>query len=102
MRSRRTSITARVLAPLALIAAGLAVWMVVQGGGIDGKKDSASATVTTKSKPVKVKKKYTVKKGDVLSVIAEKYGVSVARIRELNDDLDANALRAGQVIRLHR
>jgi len=102
MRSRRTSITARVLAPLALVAAGLAVWMVVQGGGIDGKKDTASSTVTTKSKPKKVKKKYTVKQGDVLSAIAVRYDVSIERIRELNPDLDANALRAGEVIRLHR
>jgi LysM repeat protein len=100
MRSRRSSITARVLAPLALIAAGFAVWMVVQGGGLDGKGDTASATTTVKVKVKKPPKKYTVKKGDVLSAIAVKYGVSVQHIRDLNDDLDASALRAGEVIRL--
>lgn len=99
MRSRRSSITARILAPLALIAAGLAVWMVVQGGGIDGKDDSASATTTVKVKK-KIPSKYTVKRGDVLSAISVKYGVSVQHLRDLNDDLDASALRAGQVIRL--
>jgi len=103
MRTRRRSITARILAPLALIAAGFAVWAVVQGGGLDSvTKDSTTKTATTKAKAKKVKAKYTVKSGDVLGAIAVKYGVSIERIRELNPDLDPNALRAGEVIRLRR
>lgn len=103
MRTRRRSITARILAPLALIAAGFAVWAVVQGGGLDSvTKDSTTTTATTKAKAKKVKAKYTVRSGDVLGAIAVKYGVSIERIRELNPDLDPNALRAGEVIRLRR
>jgi LysM repeat protein len=41
-----------------------------------------------------------VKPGDVLSSIAEKTGVSLQRLQELNPDVDASALRAGQKLKL--
>ena len=43
---------------------------------------------------------YTVKNGDLLTSVSEKTGVSLDRLYELNPDIDANALRAGQKIRL--
>ena len=54
------------------------------------KPPSSSATRTT----------YTVKTGDLLTTVSEKTGVSLDRLYELNPDIDANALREGQKIRL--
>jgi len=39
---------------------------------------------------------YTVKSGDVMSRIAQRYGLTVAEIMSLNDMTDPNRLRAGQ------
>lgn len=99
---------ARFLAPLALVAAFLSVLVVVNSGGSDS-RDSPRGTVTTQtttttpkraSQPKK--KSYTVKSGDVLSAIAEKTGVPLDRILELNPDLDPQTLRTGQKIKLAR
>ena len=38
--------------------------------------------------------------GDFLSTVADKTGVSVDRLRQLNPGLNANAMHAGQKIRL--
>ncbi|QTU91779.1 peptidoglycan-binding protein [Bacillus velezensis] len=43
---------------------------------------------------------YTVKKGDALSVIAQKTGVSMATLQSLNGIKDPNFIKAGQVLRL--
>ncbi len=43
---------------------------------------------------------YVVKRGDVLSAIAQKTGVPVAELRQLNPDLDPLALTPGQRVRL--
>jgi len=47
-----------------------------------------------------VKKTYTVQVGDTLGGIADKTGVSLARIQELNPNVDPHAMVAGQQIRL--
>ncbi len=57
------------------------------------------------SKPQKTDSKtcgatYTVKKGDVLSVIAEKTGVSMKTLQSLNGIKNPNLIRVGQVIKL--
>ena len=106
MSSRRS---ARVLAPLALVIALLAVYYVVQHS--DTSKDSASSssatsTTTTKhtSKPKKKatpgSKTYTVQSGDTLSAIAEKTGVSADQISELNPNLDPQGLQVGEKVKL--
>ncbi|WP_342494030.1 N-acetylmuramoyl-L-alanine amidase [Bacillus sp. FSL R5-0447] len=43
---------------------------------------------------------YTVKKGDALSVIAQKNGVSMATLRSLNGIKDPNFIKVGQVLKL--
>ncbi|MEC1370628.1 peptidoglycan-binding protein [Bacillus velezensis] len=43
---------------------------------------------------------YTVKKGDVLSVIAEKTGVSMKTLQSLNGIKDPNFIKVGQVLKL--
>lgn len=44
---------------------------------------------------------YTVKSGDCLSVIAEKYGTTVKRLCDLNGITNANLIYAGQKIRVN-
>ncbi|UZD72921.1 N-acetylmuramoyl-L-alanine amidase [Bacillus siamensis] len=43
---------------------------------------------------------YTVKKGDVLSVIAQKTGVSMTTLQRLNGIKDPNFIKVGQVLKL--
>lgn len=98
---------ARFFAPLALIAAAVAVYMLVQPQLDSG---SASPTVPTQAAKAPVKKPpagsirrakdYKVKPGDTLSGIAAKAGLSVTHIQNLNAGLDANTLRVGQTLRL--
>lgn len=84
--------------------------MIVVGSGDDGSEGGttvstrqATATTTTTARPkVQQAKTYTVRSGDVLSAIAEKTGVPLDRLLDLNADLDPQVLRAGQKIRLRR
>ena len=43
---------------------------------------------------------YSVRSGDTLAVIAERFGTSVDRLMELNPGIDPQALRVGQPIRV--
>ena len=104
-RGRRSA--ARLLAPLALVLAAVAVLLVIQGStGSDGDSKSSSAGTTTAQQTTsttpnrRVRPSYTVKLNDTLGLIAEKTGVSVARIEELNPDLDPQNLIVGQKIKL--
>jgi LysM repeat protein len=109
------SSSARWLAPLALVAACLALVVVLTTGG---SSDSGSAqeqippapagttakaparSTTTAAQPALSSATYTVQSGDFLSTVAEKTGVNVDRLRQLNPGLDANAMHVGQQIRL--
>ena len=65
------------------------------------KQPAASGTQTTTTAPQRnIPAVYVVKPGDILTTIAERTGVSVARILELNRDIDPQALVAGQRIKL--
>lgn|SRR5689334_12477837 len=89
----------RFLAPGALLAVLLAVFLVVQSGtGEDAVKPVAGAT--TERTPAKGRKTYTVRAGDNLSQIAQRYGLTVDALQELNPDVDPQAIRAGQRLRL--
>jgi len=104
---------ARLLAPLALVVFALAVAVVVLSssvgddgdGGTDASADrtGTSAQTTTSSTTTTTtpqRATYTVKTGDTLGLIAEKTGVSVERLQELNPELDPQALLSGQKINL--
>jgi LysM repeat protein len=98
---------ARVLAPLALVVFTIAVVAVVVasvGGGDEGdsgaRPSSSRAATTTAPGPRPRRTTYIVKTGDTLGLIAEKTGVSVERLQELNPDLDPQALLSGQRIDL--
>ena len=103
---------ARLLAPLALVTVVVALFLVV-GGGSDsrqapstevsrpsGSGQEASRTTTNRSRKRKQPKSYVVKSGDTPSAIAEKTGVSLQQIEELNPDLDPQSLSPGQRIKL--
>jgi LysM repeat protein len=110
MPARSSSISARIIAPVALAVCAVAVLVVIGGslGGSDssdGKGSSAdtetqqttgATTTTGKRRPAT----YTVKSGDTLGAIAESTGVPVDMLQELNPELDPQALIAGQKIQL--
>jgi LysM repeat protein len=110
MHDHGRSSSARLLAPLALVAFALAVVLVVVassgggdgGGGRDTARSggSGAATSSTETTPRPIRATYTVKTGDTLLLIAEKTGVSVERLETLNPELDPQTLLSGQKIKL--
>jgi LysM repeat protein len=105
-QGRRRS-PARLLAPLALLLAVAAVLVVIQAStGTDdsngGDRTTVEQTTPTErqERPVRQRASYTVKLNDTLGLIAEKTGVSVERIQELNPELDPQNLIVGQKIKL--
>jgi LysM repeat protein len=99
---------ARFLAPIALVAFAVALYSVVQDSGESagtnsgGASPTATPTATSKKSGAKKKstkrKTYTVKSGDTLSGIAEKTGVSLETLNELNPEADT--LAPGQKLKL--
>jgi LysM repeat protein len=101
---------ARFLAPIALVAFAVALYSVVHDSGdpngspSGGSSATATPTSTTKSgtkkkSTSKKRKTYTVKSGDTLSGIAEKTGVSLETLNDLNPDV-VDTLSPGQKLRL--
>jgi LysM repeat protein len=116
-RTRRSP--ARFLAPLALIGVLVAFLAIVTSSGDGGSTSTTDSSGTTsaqtsttskKSATTKAKKKksstaaggktYTVQVGDTLGGIADKTGVPLSRIEELNPNVDPHAMTTGQEIRL--
>ncbi len=102
---------ARLLAPAALIATFLALFILIGGGGggdespVDsgGTKPAAttpSSTSKSSSSKKSSSKRYTVKPGDTPSSITEKAGMPLERLLELNPDIDPQALSPGQKLKL--
>jgi LysM repeat protein len=104
---------ARFLAPLALLAALAAVYLVVQHSDTGGSSPSAApvtrttstakqktSTTTSRPKATKGPRTYTVRLGDTLTTIASRTGVSADQISELNPNLDPQALVVGTKIKL--
>lgn len=107
------STPARLLAPLALVTVAVALFLVVSAGTSDPAESPAPSSATTsttkgdgaskaKPKPKRStgRRRYTVKPGDTPSGIAEKTGVSVAKLLELNPDLNPQALSPGEALKL--
>lgn len=95
---------ARFLAPVALLAAVLATFLVARTAR------TVSPPASSPDQPAKVRhaaaggksRTYIVKPGDTLSAIASKTGVPLSQIEAINDGVDATALHAGQKIKLAR
>ena len=101
---RRTS--ARWLGPIAVLTvAGAIAALAVGTLGRHGDGDTSGAPQTTVKVKVKNPRRptpahYTVRQGDVLSVIADRFGVSVDRLQQLNPTLDPRLLQPGMRLRL--
>ena len=98
---------ARFLAPLALVAFVVALFMIARrratrAGTQPANSSEPAATATaTPTKATKRKRKvYVVKPGDTPSGIAEKTGVSLEQLEKANPDLDPQLLAPGQRIRI--
>jgi|Tabmets5t2r1_1033131.scaffolds.fasta_scaffold05660_4 LysM repeat protein len=106
-RSRRSP--ARLLAPIALVAAvGAVAYVVSNSIGNDDDGDSNSANRTVEPRPRENERRqrgpqrtfYRVRLNDTLGLIAEQTGVPVERLEALNPELDPQNLIVGQRIRL--
>lgn len=91
-------------APLALLAAAVAIVIVVQASRPSAPTSSPSATRPAVTQPARHARPalriYVVKPGDTLTVIADKANVSLETIQRLNPDVDPNALQTGQRLKL--
>jgi LysM repeat protein len=102
--NKRTSVFARILAALALVAAVVAV-VVAVSNGIGGNSSSGShhGGQTAKQEPVHHRTKaktYTVKTGDTLIAISHHTGVPIFEIKALNPEVDPQILIAGETLKL--
>ncbi|MEH6447983.1 MAG: N-acetylmuramoyl-L-alanine amidase [Oleispira sp.] len=70
-----------------------------KGGGKSNKVVAARTASSVKKARVANVKRYTIKRGDTLSQIAQKYNVSVTKIRRLNG-IKNNSIQVGQRIKL--
>jgi LysM repeat protein len=100
---QRTSVAARIFAVIALIGAVLVIVLVVSAAmdGSDSSGHHHSQHHAKKQKRHQTKAKtYTVETGDTLTAIAHETGVPVAKILELNPEVDPQILIAGQTLKL--
>lgn len=115
-----TGSSARLLAPLALVICAIAVLAVLSSGGTDtptrgdvkdtpsseaGESSEQSANASDSSGDATgstgpTRATYRVKPGDSFAAIAEKTGVDVDTLAELNPDVDPRALQPGQKLKL--
>jgi LysM repeat protein len=105
----------RVLAPASLVVFAIALLIVVAvslSGGDETSSDEPAATGSgtrqstsdgTRSRSTartRQRRFYTVKPGDTLALIAVRQGISLERLRELNQTLDPQGLVSGQKVKL--
>jgi LysM repeat protein len=100
--------SARLIAPVALVVCAIAFFAVIiasSGDGDGGQQPATERTATSKrstggerrGRPART---YTVRAGDTLAAIADRTGVPIERLQELNPELDPQALVSGQKIKL--
>jgi LysM repeat protein len=105
----------RVLAPASLVVFAIVLLVVVIAslGGGDDSKSSGEPVSTSSSKQsqsrsdssrsttsTRRRRFYVVKPGDNLAIIAQRTGVSLEALRELNQTLDPQGLVSGQKVKL--
>lgn len=110
---------ARLLAPAALVATALALFLILSGGGAEPTSDNGTASpaqnTTTEGgsgqepsgsgddSPASEnggRRRYTVEPGDTPSGIAEKVGIPLEELLDLNPEVDPQTLSPGQKLRL--
>jgi len=102
-------ILARLLAPLALAAVAVGVYLIVHTTLVKHHPAVTNTTLTTTGGRHRIKVRvrarfYVVKQGDTLSLIAQKTGVPLGRLTSLNPSVSAPpySLQTGQRLRLRR
>lgn len=97
-------IPARVLVPVAFGTFVLAVAIVIalSAGGSGGRPAASSSGARHSARAHHRRRFYKVRRGQTLSSIAERTGIPIERLRELNPQLDPDLLRAGQRLKLRR
>ncbi len=83
-----------------LLAATLVVAFARGGRGEESPTVAKPAATATAEKPAPQTRFYRVRAGDTLAGIAQRTGVPLARLRQLNPKLVPTALFIGQQIRL--
>src|SRR4051794_13922372 len=114
MGTRRRRSPLRLLAPIAIVAFAIALVIVLSGGNGGGGGGSAANTSagardlgsTVSQRATRHRRSstsgqlpqdvYVVKNGDTLGGIAQKTGVPIAKLQDLNPGLDQFSLVAGQ------
>jgi LysM repeat protein len=100
-KPRRTSWIPRILAPVALVAVVIAVFVIVNSTVGDSGGGSSSGNTTVSQQKGEIPKTYTVQAGDSLTSIADKFGISIKRLERLNPDVDSQTLNEGAELKLH-
>lgn len=94
---------ARIVAVIALAVAVIALLAIISSnqGSEDASQGARNATDQQAERKVRPRRAvYTVKDGDTLLGIAAKTGVDIARLEDLNPEIDPQRLIAGQRIKL--
>jgi LysM repeat protein len=102
---KRTSAFSRIFAAIALVGAVVVVVVVISSslGEDSGSSTKGHGTghAAKKHSPAKTKAAtYTVETGDTLTSIAHETGVPVAKILDLNPEVDPQILIAGEKLKL--
>lgn len=106
--NKRSSAPARLLAVITLVVAFVVAIVVISGalGGGDsnesdrGKNGARSTRGSESPKKTEIPAVYVVKSGDTLLGIAHRLGVPIARIEQLNPEVDPQILIAGEKLKL--
>lgn len=93
----------RIVAPIVLLAAVLAVVTLSVHAGVLGTKSSVTHPIARTSPTATTTKKhhfYRVRKGDTMSTIAAKYKISLSQLLLLNPHASSSTLAIGQKLRV--
>jgi LysM repeat protein len=100
--------TVRLLAPIAIIAVAVSVYLVVHGTVDNHHTVTQTRNGLNAAKPhhrhkhSHKPKYYVVRPGDTLSGIAARTGVALTTLEQLNPNISPNALQTGERLRLRR
>jgi LysM repeat protein len=103
---KRPPVILRLLVPLAVASLAVVVFFVVASSipdsDSDDKRRGGGGDQQSKQQPKTDEKFYTVEPGDTLTTIADKTGIGVDKLTELNPDLDPQALISGEQVKLRK
>lgn len=99
--SRASRTVGRIAAPVVFLVAVIALLGIVVNSGVlggDGSAPTPAASATKSAAGTTATKKYVVHEGDSLSSIAERFGTTTTRLKELNPDLTGTTVVVNQRI----